>query len=244
MTALLPSREAQAQERRRQLVRIASDLIEAEGLDAVTLPRVTELAGCARTLAYRYFASREELLAGVLRDYVERLDVRMPAAELRAALVAAVTSAARGDAAPIRELVAVFWEVQMSAGLGGAILRTALRVNPQVDALIAQSRRTTERRITDGLRAAGLGALEAQVAIDAMIASFVGLALRWKGGEIGRAKAIEVHARVTVGLLRELLAAGGAATTRSRSGRARKPPGRRATPRHADGSGHVTPRRG
>ena len=104
----------------------------------------------------------------------------------------------------------------MAAGLGGAILRTALRVNPQVDALIAHSRRTGERRITDGLRAAGLGALEAQVAIDAMIASFVGLALRWKAGEISRAKAIDAHARVTAGLVREMMAVRSGGTARQR----------------------------
>ena len=217
MTAVLPSRDEQARERRRQLVRVASDLIEEGGLDAVTLPRVTERAGCARTLVYRYFASREELLAGVLEDYVERLDARLPAKELRTALDGALARVGRGNPSGIRELVAVFWEVQIAAGLGGAILRTALRVNPQVDALIARSRRTGERRITDGLRAAGLGALEAQVAIDAMIASFAGLALRWKAGEIGREQAIDLHARVTVGLLRELLPARSTA-------RAKRPP--------------------
>jgi AcrR family transcriptional regulator len=205
MTAVLPARDEQAHERRRQLLRIASDLIEEGGLDAVSLPRVTERAGCARTLVYRYFASRDELLAGVLRDYVERLDARLPAKEMRLALDDALAAVRRGEPAAVRDLVAVFWDVQMAAGLGGAILRTALRVNPQVDALIAQSRRTSERRITDGLRAAGLGALEAQVAIDALIASFVGLALRWKAGELSREKAIDVHARVTVGLVRELL---------------------------------------
>lgn len=216
MTAVLPSRDEQAQERRRQLVRVASDLIEEAGLDAVTLPRVTERAGCARTLVYRYFASREELLAGVLQDYVERLDARLPAKELRLALDGALADLRRGELTTVRELVEVFWEVQMAAGLGGAILRTALRVNPQVDALIAQSRRTGERRITDGLRAAGLDALEAQVAIDALIASFAGLALRWKAGEIGRAKAIDLHARVTAGLLRELLGTGPGSAPRQR----------------------------
>lgn len=205
MTTVLPSRDEQAGERRRQLLRIASDLIEYGGVDAVTLPQVTERAGCARTLVYRYFASREELLAGVLRDYVDRLDARMPAKQLRATLDGALASMRRGDVTAVRELVTVFWEVQIDAGLGGAILRTALRVNPQVDALIAQSRRTSERRIADGLRAAGLDALEAQVAIDALIASFVGLALRWKAGEIEREQAIDVHARVTVGLVRGLL---------------------------------------
>ena len=143
----------------------------------------------------------------MLQDYVERLDERLPVKELRIALDGALADVRRGDLTAVRDLVEVFWEVQMAAGLGGAILRTALRVNPQVDALIAHSRRTGERRITDGLRASGLGALEAQVAIDAMIASFVGLALRWKAGEISRTRAIDVHARVTAGLVREMMGA-------------------------------------
>jgi AcrR family transcriptional regulator len=205
MTAVLPSRDEQAGERRRQLVRIASDLIEEGGVDAVTLPRVTERAGCARTLVYRYFASREELLVGVLRDYFERLDACIPEVQQRAALSALLTSPGGVDQAAVRELVALFWDVQVAAGLGGAILRTTPRLNPQIEALVDESRRTYERRVTDPLRAAGLGETEARVAIDAMIASFVGLALRWRAGEIGRDAALGVHARATVGLVRGLL---------------------------------------
>jgi AcrR family transcriptional regulator len=206
-TAAIPSRDEQAGERRRQLVRIASDLIEEGGVDAVTLPRVTERAGCARTLVYRYFASREELLVAVLRDYFERLDARLPEAEQRAAVAALVSSPAGVDHGAVRELVALFWDVQVAAGLGGAILRTTPRLNPQIEALVDESRRTYERRVTDPLRDAGLGEAEARVAIDSMIASFVGLALRWRAGEIDRGSAIDVHARATVGLVRGLLEA-------------------------------------
>jgi len=205
MTAVLPSRDAQAGERRRQLVRIASDLIEEGGVDAVTLPRVTERAGCARTLVYRYFASREELLVGVLQDYFERLDARIPEVEQRTALSALLASPGGVDHGAVRELVALFWDVQVAAGLGGAILRTTPRLNPQIEALVDESRRTYERRVTDPLRAAGLGETEARVAIDVMIASFVGLALRWRAGEIGRDAALDVHARATMGLVRGLL---------------------------------------
>ena len=197
-------RDAQADERRRQLVRIANDLIEAEGVDAVTLPRVTELAGCARTLVYRYFASREELLVGVLRDYFERLDARISAAEQRAVVASFVAKPSVADAG-LRELIAVFWDVQVAAGLGGAILRTVPRLNAQTEALVDESRRTYERRFTDPLRDAGLGEIESRVALDSMIASFVGLSLRWRAGEIDRETAIDVHTRATVGLIRGLL---------------------------------------
>ena len=62
----LPSRREQAAERRRQLVRVASRLIEEGGVESLTLPGTSERAGCARTLVYRYFASREDLLMAVL----------------------------------------------------------------------------------------------------------------------------------------------------------------------------------
>ena len=228
MTAAIPSRDEQAGERRRQLVRIASDLIEEGGVDAVTLPRVTERAGCARTLVYRYFASREELLVGVLQDYFERLDARIPESEQRAALSALLASPAGPDPGAVRELVVLFWDVQVAAGLGGAILRTTPRLNAQVEALVDRSRQTYERRVSEPLRAAGLGETEARVAIDSMIASFVGLALRWRAGEIERAEAIDVHARATVGLVRGLLegraapAAGTVKASPRRAGGARR----------------------
>lgn len=207
MVAALPPRDEQAGERRRQLLRIASDLIEESGADAVTLPRVAERAGCARTLVYHYFASREELLVAVLQDYFERLDARMPVPDQRAALDAFLARIADADQRPIRELIALLWDVQIAAGLGGAILRATPRLNPQLAALVDESRRTYERRITDPLRAAGLSATDAQVAVDSMIASFVGLALRWKAGKIGREAAIDVHTRATVGIVRGLLLA-------------------------------------
>lgn len=222
MTAALPPRDEQAGERRRQLVHIASDLIEEAGVDAVTLPRVTERAGCARTLVYHYFASREELLVAVLRDYFERLDARMPVEDQRAALDSFLARIGDDDQSPIRELIALFWDVQVVAGLGGAILRATPRLNPQLAALVEESRRTYERRITDPLRKAGLSATEAQVALDSMIASFVGLALRWKAGKIGRDAAIDVHASATVGIVRGLLAGGGVPEERARRRVARR----------------------
>lgn len=208
--ALLPPRDRQADERRRQLVHVASDLIEEGGVDAVTLPAVAERAGCARTLVYRYFASREDLLAGVLRDYVERLDARLPERAQRAAVETFLAASAGADPAPLRELIAAFWEVQVAAGLGGAILRAMPPSSPQLESLIDDSRRRFERRITAPLRAAGLSENESRVAVDVMIASFVGLALRWRAGEIAAEEAIDIHARATVGLIRGLLVRKGA----------------------------------
>jgi AcrR family transcriptional regulator len=203
----LPARDAQARERRRQLVTIARDLIEREGIAAVTLPRVTELAGCARTLAYRYFASREELFAAVLRDYFERLDAELPEAEQRAAIGAFVQSCMRGEPDDGRALFALLWEAQLAVGFGGAALRATPILSPQLRALVEDLRARYETRFTDPLRDAGLSADAARIAVDAMIASFVGLALRARAGEIGREEAIAIHARATAGLIRGLAGA-------------------------------------
>ena len=201
----LPPRDEQAAERRRQLVAVASELIEKSGVDSVTLPRVTAAAGCARTLAYRYFASREALLAAVLDDYFERLYAAVPEADRRAA--AAVLAAAGKGERPraLREMVEVLWDVQIAAGFGGAILRATPHLSPSLRALVDAAHARHERRFTDPLRAAGLTADEARVALDAMIASFVGLALRARAGALRKADAIDIHARATAGLIRGLL---------------------------------------
>lgn len=65
--------ESQAERRRAQLIRIAAALIETEGIDAVTMASVAELAGCTRTQVHRYFAKREDLLAAVVHDFNDRL---------------------------------------------------------------------------------------------------------------------------------------------------------------------------
>lgn len=211
--ASLP-RDEQADERRRQLVRVASELVERGGVDAVTLPAVTARAGCTRTLAYRYFTSREELLSAVIDDYFERLDERVSEEEQRAAVAAFVAAIARSERAPGHDLVALFWDVQVAAGLGGAILRTTPFPSAEVRKRVAAARRRYERRITDPLCAAGLSEHEARVAVDSMTASFVALALRAGAGEISRADAIDIQSRATVGLIRGLLRAAGRARSR------------------------------
>jgi AcrR family transcriptional regulator len=204
----LPPRDEQAAERRRQLVAVASELIEKSGVDAVTLPRVTAAAGCARTLAYRYFASREALLAAVLDAYFEKLDAAVPEADQRAA-AAVLAAAGKGDRPrALREMVELLWDVQTAAGFGGAILRATPHLSPSLRALVDAAHARHERRFTEPLRAAGLTADEARVALDAMIASFVGLALRARAGTLRKADAIDIHARATAGLIRGLLARG------------------------------------
>jgi len=165
---------------------------------------VTALAGCARTLAYRYFASRDELFAAIVQDYFERLDTALPEAEQRTAIASFVHSCLSDEPDDARALFALLWDAQMAVGFGGAVLRATPIVSPQLRALIEDLRARYESRFTDPLRDAGMSPDAARIAVDAMIASFVGLALRARAGEIERDDAIAIHAKVTVGLIRGL----------------------------------------
>lgn len=75
--------EAAAEPRRdtrADLVRVAGELLEERGMDAVTLRAVGERAGVSRTAPYRHFADKEGLLAAVAAADFVRLGDAMAAA--------------------------------------------------------------------------------------------------------------------------------------------------------------------
>ncbi len=77
------------EERRSELLDAAADLVvEADDLEAATLERVAERAGCSRNLPYTYFGNREGLL-DALADreraaLLERLSASSPPSSVRA----------------------------------------------------------------------------------------------------------------------------------------------------------------
>jgi len=58
---------------RATLIRVAGELLEERGIDAVTLRAVGERAGVSRTAPYRHFADKEGLLAAVATTDLARL---------------------------------------------------------------------------------------------------------------------------------------------------------------------------
>jgi AcrR family transcriptional regulator len=61
------------QRRRAQLLSIAADIIQAEGLHAATLKRVAATAGISETQAYNYFPSREKLFGALAISELEKI---------------------------------------------------------------------------------------------------------------------------------------------------------------------------
>jgi AcrR family transcriptional regulator len=60
-------RKVDHDERRQQVVDIARRLIEKEGVDAATVRRVAEEAGCSTTIVSHYFANKHQLLLLIYR---------------------------------------------------------------------------------------------------------------------------------------------------------------------------------
>lgn len=68
------------EERRKQLLETAFEIIKSEGTDALTLARVAERAGVTKPIAYEHFGTRAGLLIAMYQDYDERQTNAMRAA--------------------------------------------------------------------------------------------------------------------------------------------------------------------
>ncbi|MGC5170469.1 TetR/AcrR family transcriptional regulator [Microbacterium sp. DT81.1] len=90
-----------AETTRSKLLRVAAELLDAEGLNAVTLREVGARAGVSRQAPYRHFADKDDLLAavaeaglaGLERVATEVADGMSPRHRLDAALIAYVRAA-------------------------------------------------------------------------------------------------------------------------------------------------------
>ena len=67
-----PARLAPA-ERRRDLIRVAAEVMTRDGVDAVVLGDVAVAGGVSRQFVYRFFPSRQALIRAVLEDFADAL---------------------------------------------------------------------------------------------------------------------------------------------------------------------------
>ncbi len=66
------------EDREQQLLRVASDIIEADGVDSVRIPYVAAAAGVTRPVVYKFFPNRHELIKAVLEDFRDDFARRTP----------------------------------------------------------------------------------------------------------------------------------------------------------------------
>ncbi len=187
--------ETHGDRRRRQLVRVAAHVIEEEGIDSLRMPRVAEVAGCARSLVYRYFPRREDLFFAVISEFYERLEERMrPDAQQDGMRSLAETGSAR----PLLEAI---WDVIEETGTAGLILYASPRLSAELGAQLAPKNQRFEAGWMVPLRAAGLSELEALLVVRSAAALLAALVEPWSDGKLDRETAIELGQRGLHGLI-------------------------------------------
>ncbi|NSX09655.1 TetR/AcrR family transcriptional regulator [Pseudomonas lini] len=75
-----PRRRMSREERQRQLLDVAWQLVREEGTDGLTLGRLAELAGVTKPVVYDHFTTRPGLLAALYQEFDARQTALMDAA--------------------------------------------------------------------------------------------------------------------------------------------------------------------
>jgi AcrR family transcriptional regulator len=74
------SKRMPKEQRRRQLMQVALEIVRDEGTDALTLARLAERAGVTKPIAYEHFGTRAGLLVALFRDYDDKTTVAVRSA--------------------------------------------------------------------------------------------------------------------------------------------------------------------
>lgn len=119
------------EERRRQLLETAFQIVRQEGTDALTLARVAERAGVTKPIAYEHFGTRSGLLIAMYQDYDERQTLAMrEALEKEGETINDVTSI----------LSAAYIDCAVSAGPEYGAITAALQGSGEMERLLQECR--------------------------------------------------------------------------------------------------------
>jgi AcrR family transcriptional regulator len=200
LEALAPF-ESQADRRRAQLLTVTAHLVVTRGVDAVTHAAVAEAAGCARTLVYRYFPSRTDLLYAIPNEYAVSHARRISSADATAGVVALAKARPGRIPAAALQLSDRLWDFEWTRD--ALELRMAMLVLTADRDLAAgwerrqaDSEDLTETQLIDPLRQLGLGPTEIAVVRDTMLRGYFHATAAALAGEMTREEAVTFSYRV------------------------------------------------
>jgi len=104
--------ETQGERRRAQLVTITSELVIANGAEAVTHSAIAERAGIHRTAVYKYFPTRDDLLAAIPAAYLDLHAQRITTDDAVAGILGLAQATPRRMPAATRLLLEKLWDPQ------------------------------------------------------------------------------------------------------------------------------------
>ena len=173
-----------------------------KGVAAVTHAAVAKLAGCARSLVYRYFPRQEDLLYSLLSTFDDMLVERMTFDETVAGVVA-MKDARRGHVpAATRALFENLWmpddwePAELEFRLACVILMRDSNLRTVLGEHDTELQRSVEARLSAPLQGLGLSEIEASIMIDSMLSVMQHVARAAREGSLTREEALELFVSV------------------------------------------------
>lgn len=196
MKAPEPTRRSrlEPEERRRQLVGVAAELLSRGGLDALQFTELAAAAGVTRPVVYKFFSTREALVQAILDDFEGELTRRFRAA------------AGEATAGSLEEATRVFIDAICDAIEAKGAGAWELLGGHGPDAEVVRLGRTAQARLMRPWRssiAAATGASRSEVeTVTAMLVAAGRAVLeRWYRGQLSRADAARDATRGVSALL-------------------------------------------
>lgn len=170
-TASIDARRLGREQRREALLDVATAMVRAGDLDAVTIESVAERAGVSRALLYKHFADRHDLLAAVYRRESDGVH-----AELTAAV-----QAADGLEHMFRALIKGALASQARRGAEFTALRAAgLRTRERRDEQRRRDRITLRTFAGQAEREFGIDAQSARAGVGILLGAIDAVLAQWR----------------------------------------------------------------
>lgn len=183
-------------ERRRQLLRVTSDIIATDGVDNVRIPYVAAAAGVTRPVVYKFFPNRHELIKGVLEDFREDYTSRVPDVENPDEVVDVATTA--------RAFIDAACDTIEARGSGGWQLLRSVGPDQELTAISKEFRYQLVQPWLEPLRAlTGVSEPEALALADVMVSGAGEILQRWIDGDFSREQVAVLLGRIILAVLNE-----------------------------------------
>jgi AcrR family transcriptional regulator len=203
--------ETQGERRRAQFLAIAAKLIVAGGPEAVTHVAVAERASVVRASVYRYFPTRDDLLAAVLSGYLTLHRERITAENVVAGVLALARATPRRVPPATRLMLEKLWDPQ-DWSTQALELRLATVILQRDAELLARlhtadpdlaSQEITE--LSGPLGQLGLSAIEIRIVTEAMLGAQYHATSAALAGGLDRDEAMRITYRMSLAAVQAYL---------------------------------------
>lgn len=181
-------------ERRAQLLDVASSLLYERGVEAVRIPEIADRAGVTRPVVYRFFPSRQAVFVALLENLSRELHTHLEP----------VTSSRGGLERSLHDFALAICDSIEASGPGAWLLLGGAPVDEEVRELVVsvEEQLTTpwRDRVARALRREGH---HVDVITSVLVTMSRAVLREWLRGEISRDEAAELLVRSVRAILRE-----------------------------------------